>query len=497
MRTASGKGNDARKVLSYYSVNFNLSPPYQVLCDGPTIFQSLKNDLYLKLSLPKLLGATAYPVVTNCIVSELKSLGEDFSNAALFAKRAKRVPCAHDEERTSASDCIVFRLKQRKELKLLLATNDAKVMARLSHLVGIPSITVVNQTKLMLKPPSKATLEHVEKQQQIKGTVTNVQDRALIEKVEAEELEKLPGKYQIRQIKKRKRAKGPNPLSVKKPKTPKNTKITQNGKSSGNHIHGTSWNENVVDDLEGITAEKQVDTGEESCETGDVDDDTVHLEKRNEKSITMSGTCSGKIKRKRTRVRKRSQSQTEANPMPAKSAFRNGQNTPMDTKDIDSSLLDCSEGKKDDSSFTEDIVKHQANDTKGKATRRAELEVAKEMTLGMGKEQESGSAIPNGKLQSGESEEPGDDKLSKDSYKESLDAATRERGRQDVSVLEKQSTLLFTKPDVSGQSGDDEKAEEPGVTLENDDSAGPEVSTLKRKKQRKNRRRRPKNLKEI
>ncbi|CDF40493.1 unnamed protein product [Chondrus crispus] len=214
MRTATGKGNNARKVLSYYSVNFAISAPYQVLCDGPTIFQSMRKDIFLKHALPTLLGGTAYPVVTDCIVKELRALGEDFSNASIFAKRATRVPCAHQDD-VSASECIMARLRVPLEKKLFCATNDTELLAKISRTPGIPTITIVNETKLALRSPSRATLYHVQKQENAKTSCLGTSDKAFLKKFETETASK---DHAPNPAKKRKRAKGPNPLSMKKAK---------------------------------------------------------------------------------------------------------------------------------------------------------------------------------------------------------------------------------------------------------------------------------------
>lgn len=214
MRTATGKGNNARKVLSYYSVNFGISAPYQVLCDGPTIFQSMRKDIFLKHALITLLGGTAYPVVTDCIVKELRALGEDFSNASIFAKRATRVPCAHQDD-VSASECIMARLRVPLEKKLFCATNDAELLAKISRTPGIPIVTIVNETKLALRSPSRATLYHVLKRENAKTSCLGTSDKAFLKKFETETASK---DHAPNPARKRKRAKGPNPLSMKKAK---------------------------------------------------------------------------------------------------------------------------------------------------------------------------------------------------------------------------------------------------------------------------------------
>lgn len=225
MRLGQGKGNSARKILAFYRVNFGISSPYQVLCDGPTIYLSLKNDLYIKESLPKLLGTTAYPVLTNCIVEELKALGEEYSNAALFAKRVTRIPCAH-ENPVSATECLISRVKKNEDQKCIVATNDAEILVKLTRIPGVPVITVVNETKLILKPPSRVTNEVVRKGEQKKSFVLNESDKALVEKIKAADLDSR--KQNNKRLRKRKRSKEPNPLSVKKSKVRHETNQDEN-----------------------------------------------------------------------------------------------------------------------------------------------------------------------------------------------------------------------------------------------------------------------------
>ncbi len=153
MRTATGKGNDARKVLTYYRVNFGIHPAYKVLCDAPIIHVSLLRSIFLKDALTKLLGAVAYPVVTRCIVEELRALGSDFANAAVFAKRAAREPCAHGGAQKTASECIAAFMGSGNQKKLLLATNDSEVIRRAMEEGDIPVITIANQTRLVLRNP--------------------------------------------------------------------------------------------------------------------------------------------------------------------------------------------------------------------------------------------------------------------------------------------------------------------------------------------------------
>lgn len=214
MRTGSTKGNNARKVLSFYRVNFGYEPPYRVLLDPDMVQTSISNNLFIKHTLPNLLNAAASVVVTSCVVRTLREAGESHSSASLFAKRATRIPCTH-EGKWSASDCIKSRMITPFEFKLILASNDPSLIADLMSTPGVPLISIVNNTKLVLRPPTKLTLHYVRQSQSAGERALSSSDKALIEGIRAH------GNHPedpSRSVRKRKRAKAPNPLSVKKSK---------------------------------------------------------------------------------------------------------------------------------------------------------------------------------------------------------------------------------------------------------------------------------------
>lgn len=232
MRTASAKGNSARKILSFYRVNFAFTPPYKVLCDGETLALSFKNDLYLKQALPKLLGSITHIVVTECIVHHLRKQGEDYSNAALFAKRATRIPCAH-EGHLSVTECITARLQKPFDLKLMLASNDLALLSSISNTPGIPLVTIANNTKLVLKPPTRFTLEFVKGTQKEKSNLLTTADKAMIDQVRAQEVAARSSRKIL--IPRKKKAKGPNPLSMRKAKN-----VPARPQADVDHDHTTS-----------------------------------------------------------------------------------------------------------------------------------------------------------------------------------------------------------------------------------------------------------------
>lgn len=222
MRTATGKGNDARKVLTYYRVNFGILPPYKVLCDAPFIHVAPQRSIFLKEALPKLLSGAATPVVTRCILEELRTLGNDFSEAAAFAKRCIREPCAHGATRKSASECISAFLDKGNSSKLILATNDTDVSLRAMEKCDIPIVNIANQTRLVLRKPTATAIENTRHAREEKNTSLQGSDKALLAEINA----KKPLKLKLGIVRKR-RAKGPNPLSMKKGKKDKKTQAIE------------------------------------------------------------------------------------------------------------------------------------------------------------------------------------------------------------------------------------------------------------------------------
>lgn len=233
MRVASGKGNDAKKILTYYRVNFGLRAPYRVLCDGALIHHALTNGLYLRDALPALLGASARAVVTRCVHEELRSLGEATGAAALFAKRLNRVPCTHGDTRIPAAECVLAAVRGGGA-GLCVATNDGALLRGVREVPGVPVVRIVGEGKFALVPPTKATLEKVAEQELFKVGVQRPDEVKALEE-EKERVVKLRAERKdARKALKRARPKGPNPLSVKKPKKPKKVHLSEGKGNEGN-----------------------------------------------------------------------------------------------------------------------------------------------------------------------------------------------------------------------------------------------------------------------
>ncbi|KAI0562518.1 rRNA-processing protein Fcf1/Utp23 [Gracilaria domingensis] len=176
--------------------------------------------MYIKQSLPNILNAPAQPAVTSCVLEDLRSRGSEFSSAALFAKRVFRLPCAHDDKLDAAA-CILQLLRNASEAKIMIAAANVDLLKQLTRIPGIPLISIFNGTKLVVRPPNRPTLDYVRNNEKIKTQAISDRDKSLLERIKRDERAKRPQRTIIR---KKRRAKGPNPLSVKRSKKQSRTK---------------------------------------------------------------------------------------------------------------------------------------------------------------------------------------------------------------------------------------------------------------------------------
>uniref|UniRef100_A0A7S0ZGA7 UTP23 sensor motif region domain-containing protein n=1 Tax=Timspurckia oligopyrenoides TaxID=708627 RepID=A0A7S0ZGA7_9RHOD len=233
-----------RKSLKFYRVHFGLISPFKVVCDGTMIHHALQNQIFLKDELPKSLGSVSKIVVTHCIAAELHGLDSPITKpAARFAKRAEKVECTH-ESKLSAEDCILHFVQSKGAQSrggVLVATHDEQLILQLKKLPNA-AIIVLENGKLELLEPSSSARDEAERREKVKLSVSEQEQKVLKPLLEdaAAELRKQKGEEMKKRRKEmKKKAKGPNPLSVKKKVKHSEVKVDEHGieKSSKRKRH--------------------------------------------------------------------------------------------------------------------------------------------------------------------------------------------------------------------------------------------------------------------
>ncbi|NP_001039134.1 rRNA-processing protein UTP23 homolog [Xenopus tropicalis] len=206
----------AKKYLTFYRFNFGLREPYQVLLDGTFCQAALRNKIQIKEQLPKYLMGEVQLCTSHCVMKELQSLGKELYGAKLIAQRFQVRSCSHFQNPVSGSTCLLSLTADGNPHHYFIATQDQELAAKVKKRAGVPLMFIIQNT-IVLDKPSPKSLARVEA----------LQSNQLVPEHQRHSIKHLKDEQGVakdseRKGKKRKRVKGPNPLSCikKKKKAP-------------------------------------------------------------------------------------------------------------------------------------------------------------------------------------------------------------------------------------------------------------------------------------
>lgn len=175
----------------------------------------------MKELLPRLFDEQAYPLITECMLSEARNDSSSDAGVVRFMSSFERVPCGHKGKQTSAEECLQELLK---EPRYCLATSSQwaiKLSYRAPH---VPVVMWDPVNRLMLREPTNSATRSVERvRESRRGTVNSLEkqltrdaiNQMKAERAEANKAKTARVKY-LMSLHHTQKAKGPNPLSVKK-----------------------------------------------------------------------------------------------------------------------------------------------------------------------------------------------------------------------------------------------------------------------------------------
>lgn len=202
-----------RKSLAFYKKNFGYSPPYYVLVDGTFCRAALKQKINIREQLPKYLEAEVNICTTQCILDECEAFGSVLYGPLKILQQYQKAPCGHSKSIKGADKCIQHTTK--KTVKYIVGTQDPVLREVLRNRTGLP-ILYIAFNAIMLENPSTASLMAAEKKTETELRPTSHQ-QTVIQKLKIQTF----GEEKEVVKKKRKKVKGPNPLSCKKSKKKK------------------------------------------------------------------------------------------------------------------------------------------------------------------------------------------------------------------------------------------------------------------------------------
>ena len=216
-----------KKTLNFYKYIFKFESPFKIIIDGNFAATALNKKFEMKTALEKLLDEKVTLIIPSCIFKEVQSIESKIPGLLKLLSQYKIEECKHNL--LTPTNCIRDYIGKKNNSKYFVATQDNFLRVQLRKIPGVPLI-FFEQNMLLMDKPSKISVEASERRENLKEAPKqdekkNIEnqkkeiDEFLVEefknskyykqKQEELKLNKLMGKI-------RKKAKGPNPLSVKK-----------------------------------------------------------------------------------------------------------------------------------------------------------------------------------------------------------------------------------------------------------------------------------------
>ena len=216
-----------KKTLNFYKFIFKFDSPYKVIIDGNFAAMALNKKFEMKSALEKLLDPKVILTIPSCIFTEVQSLESKIPGLLKLLSQYKIQQCPHGL--LSPTNCIRDYIGNKNQSKYFVATQDNFLRMQLRNIPGVPLI-FFEQNMLLMDKPSRVSIEASERRENLKEDPQKKEKKILGEKKEEIKdfliQEFKESKYYKRKQEEfklnklmgniRKKAKGPNPLSVKK-----------------------------------------------------------------------------------------------------------------------------------------------------------------------------------------------------------------------------------------------------------------------------------------
>ena len=216
-----------KKTLNFYKFIFKFDSPYKVIIDGNFAAMALNKKFEMKSALEKLLDSKVILTIPSCIFAEVQSLESKIPGLLKLLSQYKIQQCPHGL--LSPTNCIRDYIGNKNQSKYFVATQDNFLRMQLRNIQGVPLI-FFEQNMLLMDKPSRVSIEASERRENLKEDPQKKEKKILGEKKEEIKdfliQEFKESKYYKRKQEEfklnklmgniRKKAKGPNPLSVKK-----------------------------------------------------------------------------------------------------------------------------------------------------------------------------------------------------------------------------------------------------------------------------------------
>lgn len=207
-----------KKLMALYHMSFGFRQPYQVVIDSTFCLELFQHKIDPMKQLSTVLQGDCKLMITQCSMVELYKLGPSAQPVVDMAKGFERRKCNH-REAIENEPCVESVVGETNKHRYVIASQSTDLRNKLRKIPGVPMVHI-NRSVMVLEHASEATLKAKDQSDIGALGVRGAEAKAL-----ASTSAPAPPTEPIHR---RKIAKGPNPLSVKKkkaaPSSPDDTK---------------------------------------------------------------------------------------------------------------------------------------------------------------------------------------------------------------------------------------------------------------------------------
>nr|ACO10470.1 C8orf53 [Caligus rogercresseyi] len=207
-----------RRIPNFFKTHFNHRAPYSLLLDGTFCQEALSQKVNIKEQLPQyLLVPDLHFRSSACAISETDKLGPQLYGASLILKglaSSHLLPCDHADSPLPAVKCLKSLVKADSssssphKSSWIVATQDPELRLRLRKIPGVPILYLHGKTPT-LEEPSEDTKTFLKR----KNLESISHETQVLKTLKQKELPQ-----ELEQLSRKRKRKGPNPLSCLKSK---------------------------------------------------------------------------------------------------------------------------------------------------------------------------------------------------------------------------------------------------------------------------------------
>ncbi|KAJ2366099.1 hypothetical protein H4S01_002894 [Coemansia sp. RSA 2610] len=203
-----------KKVMQFYQQNFGFREPYQILVSPDFVLEGVAKNIDVAKALEEAVGGKVRLLITFCGICDVRKDGPHRGEAIKQTKAFEKRRCQHKTP-IAASDCISEIMGESNKHNYCIAAQDDALRLKMRQIAGVP-IMHVSHSVVVLEHIPKRAKELLKEKEQATRELSELEQK-MLKTVKTEAREAKAAAIPQRQRKKM-RAKGPNPLSVKKSK---------------------------------------------------------------------------------------------------------------------------------------------------------------------------------------------------------------------------------------------------------------------------------------